>query len=208
MAEADGPPTPLVSVIIPVHNAAAYLQQCLDSVLNQTLREIEVIAVDDASTDASPTLLETAVKRYGDAIRELAAANIFPGDMLFKNFGVTRLGRAVFYDYDEIQRMTEMNFRRIPPAPNEEAELSGETWYPVAANDVFPEEFRVFLLGDTRVRAAFLKYHADLLSAEWWQACRARAAQGRIEDIFPYEPDRRLNHSRASATSYFLLRRW
>lgn len=57
MAEADGPPTPLVSVIIPVHNAAAYLQQCLDSVLNQTLREIEVIAVDDASTDASPTLL-------------------------------------------------------------------------------------------------------------------------------------------------------
>ncbi len=120
--------------------------------------------------------------------------------MLYKNFGVTRLGRVVFYDYDEIQRMTEMNFRRIPPAPNEEAELSGETWYPVAANDVFPEEFRVFLLGDSRVRAAFLKYHADLLSAEWWQACRARAAQGRIEDIFPYEPDRRLNHSRARTT--------
>ena len=149
---------------------------------------------------ASDALLEQAVRRYGDAIRELAGANIFPGDMLYKNFGVTRLGRVVFYDYDEIQRMTEMNFRRIPPAPNEEAELSGETWYPVAANDVFPEEFRVFLLGDSRVRAAFLKYHADLLSAEWWQACRARAAQGRIEDIFPYEPDRRLNHSRARTT--------
>lgn len=139
-------------------------------------------------------LLETAVQRYGDAIRELAGANIFPGDMLYKNFGVTRLGRVVFYDYDEIERMTEMNFRRIPPAPNEEAELSGETWYPVAANDVFPEEFRVFLLGDPRVRAAFMKYHADLLSAEWWQACRTRAAQGRIEDIYPYEASRRLHH--------------
>jgi isocitrate dehydrogenase kinase/phosphatase len=112
--------------------------------------------------------------------------------MLYKNFGVTRLGRVVFYDYDEIQRMTEMNFRSIPPAPNEEAELSSEPWYPVNANDVFPEEFRHFLLGDPRVRQAFLKYHADLLQASWWQACRDRATQGRIEDIFPYESSRRL----------------
>lgn len=147
---------------------------------------------------AGLALLETAVKRYGDAIRELAAANIFPGDMLYKNFGVTRLGRVVFYDYDEIQRMTEMNFRRIPPAPNEEAELSGETWYPVGPNDVFPEEFRLFLLGDSRVRSAFLKHHADLLEAEWWQACRNRVAQGRIEDIFPYEPERRLSRARTA----------
>lgn len=140
----------------------------------------------------SDAALETAVKGYGDAIRELAAANIFPGDMLFKNFGVTRLGRVVFYDYDEIQHMTEMNFRHIPPAPNEEAELASEPWYPVGRNDVFPEEFRFFLLGDPRVRSAFLKHHADLLEAGWWQNCRERAAQGRIEDIFPYHPDRRL----------------
>ncbi|MFW7340624.1 bifunctional isocitrate dehydrogenase kinase/phosphatase [Pollutimonas sp. H1-120] len=146
---------------------------------------------------ASDAVLERAVKRYGDAIRELAAANIFPGDMLFKNFGVTRLGRVVFYDYDEIQRMTEMNFRRIPPAPYPEAELSGEPWYPVGANDVFPEEFGTFLLGDPRVRAAFLRHHADLLDVHWWQACRERAAQGRIEDIFPYEDDRRLHVSAA-----------
>jgi isocitrate dehydrogenase kinase/phosphatase len=151
---------------------------------------------------AGQHLHEAAVKRYGDAIRELAAANIFPGDMLFKNFGVTRLGRVVFYDYDEIQRMTEMNFRRIPAAPNEEAELSGEPWYPVGRNDVFPEEFRVFLLGDQRVRSAFLKYHADLLEPEWWQACRARVAQGRIEDIFPYEPERRLSHSHPAPLSF------
>src|SRR5690554_3952473 len=142
---------------------------------------------------ASDAVLETAVKGYGDAIRDLVAANIFPGDMLFKNFGVTRLGRVVFYDYDEIQRMTEMNFRRIPPAPYPEAELSSEPWYPVGPNDVFPEEFRPFLLGDPRVHAAFMKYHAPLLDAQWWQACRDRAAQGRIEDIFPYDSDRRLH---------------
>jgi len=141
---------------------------------------------------ASDAALDDAVRQYGDAIRELAAANIFPGDMLFKNFGVTRLGRVVFYDYDEIQRMTEMNFRRIPPAPYEEAELAAEPWYPVGPNDVFPEEFDSFLLGNPRVRAAFLKHHACLLDAEWWQACRERVIQGRIEDIFPYDASRRL----------------
>lgn len=145
-------------------------------------------------TTASDKALEQAVKQYGQAIRDLAGANIFPGDMLYKNFGVTRLGRVVFYDYDEIQRMTEMNFRRIPEAPNEEAELSGEPWYPVGANDVFPEEFAYFLLGDPRVRQAFMKYHQDLLDAQWWQECRQRASQGRIEDIFPYDDARRLQH--------------
>ncbi|HUH39984.1 MAG TPA: bifunctional isocitrate dehydrogenase kinase/phosphatase [Castellaniella sp.] len=142
---------------------------------------------------ASDSALEAAVQQYGQAIRELAAANIFPGDMLYKNFGVTRLGRIVFYDYDEIQRMTEMRFRRIPPAPNEEAEMAAEPWYPVGPNDVFPEEFRHFLLGDARVRAAFLAHHAELLDAQWWQGCRQRAAQGRIEDIFPYDNARRLH---------------
>ncbi|KDB60394.1 bifunctional isocitrate dehydrogenase kinase/phosphatase [Bordetella bronchiseptica] len=142
---------------------------------------------------ASDPLLEVAVREYGDAIRQLATANIFPGDMLYKNFGVTRLGRVVFYDYDEIQRMTEMNFRAIPPAPNEEAELSSEPWYAVGPNDVFPEEFGRFLLGDPRVRQAFLRHHADLLAPQWWQACRARVAQGRIEEFFPYDTDRRLH---------------
>lgn len=151
----------------------------------------------------SDSALDTAVQGYGDAIRELAAANIFPGDMLYKNFGVTRLGRVVFYDYDEIQHMTEMNFRSIPPAPHPEAEMSGEPWYPVAANDVFPEEFQHFLLGDPRVRAAFLKHHADLLDASWWQACRARVAQGRMEDIFPYVSQRRLSgHAAVSSAAH------
>lgn len=145
-------------------------------------------------TRANDSHLEVAIRQYGQAIRELAAANIFPGDMLYKNFGVTRLGRVVFYDYDEIQHMTEMNFRRIPPAPNEEAEMASEPWYPVGRNDVFPEEFAYFLLGNPRVRAAFLKYHADLLDPQWWQSVRERSAQGRIEDIFPYDDTRRFSH--------------
>lgn len=152
---------------------------------------------------ASDAVLDVAIKQYGDAISELAAANIFPGDMLFKNFGVTRLGRVVFYDYDEIQHMTEMNFRVIPEAPNEEAEMSSEPWYPIGPNDVFPEEFRYFLLGDQRVRAAFMRHHPNLLQASWWQACRERAAQGRIEDIFPYDDDRRFSSPRVNYANAF-----
>ena len=143
---------------------------------------------------ATDAMRDHAVREYGDAIRQLAAANIFPGDMLYKNFGVTRLGRVVFYDYDEIQRMTEMNFRVIPPAPNEEAEMSSEPWYSVASNDVFPEEFGIFLLGDSRVRESFMRYHADLLTARWWQQCRDQIAIGKIDSFFPYDQERRLDN--------------
>jgi isocitrate dehydrogenase kinase/phosphatase len=140
------------------------------------------------ATDAE---VDRAIKEYGQAIKDLAAANIFPGDMLFKNFGVTRLNRVVFYDYDEIEYMVDCNFRRIPQAPNEEAELSGEPWYPVGPRDVFPEQFGPFLLGDARIRAAFLKYHADLLTPEFWQRRKERILQGLLEDIFPYPQERR-----------------
>jgi isocitrate dehydrogenase kinase/phosphatase len=129
---------------------------------------------------------EHAVRDYGNAIRELAAANIFPGDMLWKNFGVTRFGRIVFYDYDEIEYLTDCNFRRIPPAPSEEYELSGEVWYSVARNDVFPEELGTFLLGSPRVREAFMRYHADLLTPEFWQGVQERIRGGWVEDFFPY----------------------
>jgi len=140
------------------------------------------------ATDAE---VDRAINEYGHAIKDLAAANIFPGDMLFKNFGVTRLSRVVFYDYDEIEYMVDCNFRRIPEAPNEEAELSGEPWYSVGAHDVFPEQFGPFLLGDPRIRAAFMKHHADLLTPEFWQRRKERILQGHLEDIFPYPQDRR-----------------
>ena len=96
---------------------------------------------------ATPAQVDQAVRDYGNAIRELASANIFPGDMLWKNFGITRYGRVVFYDYDEIEYLTDCNFRRVPEAPNPEMEMSGEAWYSVGKYDVFPEEFNHFLLG-------------------------------------------------------------
>ena len=142
-------------------------------------------------THASDAEVEHALVEYGNAIKDLTAANIFPGDMLYKNFGVTRLNRVVFYDYDEIEYMTECNFRRIPPAPNEEAELSDEPWYRVEKHDVFPEQFGPFLLGDPRIRAAFLKHHADLLTPEFWQERKSRILAGRMEDVYPYPREER-----------------
>ncbi|MDI6749134.1 MAG: bifunctional isocitrate dehydrogenase kinase/phosphatase [Rhodocyclaceae bacterium] len=139
-------------------------------------------------------LVEQAVIEYGNAIRELAIANIFPGDLLWKNFGVTRYGRVVFYDYDEIEFMTDCRFRRIPPPPNEEAELSGEPWYSVGKNDVFPEEFAAFLLGDPRIRAAFMKHHADLLDVGFWQRAQEDIRSGKIRDFFPYPESLRFCH--------------
>jgi isocitrate dehydrogenase kinase/phosphatase len=131
-------------------------------------------------------LVEQAVMEYGNAIRELAIANIFPGDLLWKNFGVTRYGRVVFYDYDEIEYMTDCNFRRIPPAPNEEAEMSSEPWYSVGRNDIFPEEFERFLLTVPKIRAAFMRHHADLLDAGFWQRAQEEIRSGVIRDFFPY----------------------
>jgi isocitrate dehydrogenase kinase/phosphatase len=127
-----------------------------------------------------------AVRDYGNAIKELASVNIFPGDMLFKNFGVTRGARVVFYDYDEIAYMMDVNFRCIPAARTPEDEMSAEPWYPVAANDVFPEEFGPFLLSSGKVRASFLEDHGDLLSPDFWNATKARIAAGQIADVFPY----------------------
>jgi isocitrate dehydrogenase kinase/phosphatase len=130
--------------------------------------------------------LEHAIREYGSAIREMAQANIFPGDMLWKNFGVTRYGRVVFYDYDEIEYMTDCNFRKIPPAPDFETEMSGEVWYAVAKNDVFPEEFSTFLLASPVLRKTFHKYHSDLLSPKFWQDSQQKIREGHVEDFFPY----------------------
>jgi isocitrate dehydrogenase kinase/phosphatase len=144
--------------------------------------------------------MEHAIKEYGSAIRELAQANIFPGDMLWKNFGVTRYGRVVFYDYDEIEYMTDCNFRKIPPAPDFEAEMSGEVWYPVARNDVFPEEFGTFLLASPVLRKVFLKHHKDLLSAKFWQDAQQKIRDGHVEDFFPYPQELRFHNCQPDAS--------
>jgi len=142
--------------------------------------------------------VEHGILEYGNAIKELVAANIFPGDMLYKNFGVTRHGRVVFYDYDEIEYITDCNFRRIPEPRNEEDEMSSEPWYPIAKNDVFPEQFGTFLLGNPLVRKLFLQHHADLLTPAYWQERQRRIREGIIEDVFPYPQEIRFCHATTS----------
>jgi isocitrate dehydrogenase kinase/phosphatase len=136
--------------------------------------------------------LNQAVVEYGNAIKDLVAANIFPGDMLWKNFGITRHGKVVFYDYDEIEYITDCNFRRVPEPRNEEEEMSGEVWYTVGPKDVFPETFGPFLLGNPMVRQEFLRHHQDLLDATFWQEHQSRIRAGHVHDVFPYEASSRL----------------
>lgn len=138
--------------------------------------------------------LERAVVEYGNAIKDMVAANIFPGDMLWKNFGVTRGGKVVFYDYDEIEYVTDCKFRKVPTPRNEEDEMSGEVWYSVGPKDVFPETFEPFLLGNDDVRAAFMAHHADLLDAAFWQHHKERIQAGQMLDVFPYEESQRFQH--------------
>ena len=137
--------------------------------------------------------LRDAIEEYGNAIRQLAAASIFPGDMLFKNFGVTRHGRVVFYDYDEICYMTEVNFRDIPPPRYPEDELASEPWYSVSPGDVFPEEFRHWLCADPRIGPLFEEMHADLFRADYWRALQNRIREGHVEDVYAYRRRQRFS---------------
>ncbi|PVX83923.1 isocitrate dehydrogenase kinase/phosphatase [Paraburkholderia unamae] len=137
--------------------------------------------------NGSDAEVEHGIREYGNAVKDLLRANIFPGDMLYKNFGVTRNGRVVFYDYDEIEYLTDCNVRAVPPARNEEDELSGEPWYAVGPHDIFPETYGTFLLGDPRVRRAFLAHHADFFEPALWQESRARLMAGEVPDCFPYD---------------------
>jgi isocitrate dehydrogenase kinase/phosphatase len=147
--------------------------------------------VEQLKQDGDEARLRTALREYGNAIKELAGAGIFPGDMLLKNFGVTRHERVVFYDYDEIQPMGEVNFRRIPPAKSYEEELQAEPYWTVGANDVFPEQFERFLVGDPRLREIFYADHGDLLDPAFWAGKQERLRSGAQEDVFPYPEEAR-----------------
>ncbi|MCF8463718.1 MAG: bifunctional isocitrate dehydrogenase kinase/phosphatase [Flavobacteriales bacterium] len=124
---------------------------------------------------------------YGNAVRELAAANIFPGDLLLKNFGVTRHGRVVFYDYDELCFLDQINFRTIPPPRNPEQMYSGEAWYSAEENDVFPEEFAAFMVPRGPLKDAFMEHHADLFTAKFWKGMQEQHKLGQLVDFFPYK---------------------
>ncbi|WP_163577662.1 bifunctional isocitrate dehydrogenase kinase/phosphatase [Halomonas faecis] len=135
--------------------------------------------------------MRAVLKDYGNAIKQLAAANIFPGDMLLKNFGVTRHGRVIFYDYDEICYLTECNFRHIPEPLYPEQELADEPWYSVGPNDIFPEEFGPFLFANLRLRKLFYTLHPELFDADYWQGLQQAIRDGRVIDVYPYRNKQR-----------------
>lgn len=142
------------------------------------------------------------IVEYGNAIRELAAAGIFPGDLLCKNFGVTRAGRVVFYDYDEVALLSTLNFREAVTPRDDADELAAEPWYSVGPNDVFPHEWPTFLFAPGRARSLFLQFHADIVTARWWAARQEDLRRGAVIDVLPYADALRFSaseHARQSA---------
>lgn len=139
---------------------------------------------------ATPEQAEMAVIEYGQAIRDLAYTNIFAGDLLLKNFGVTRHNRVIFYDYDELCQVTDCHFRDMPQATNEEDEMRSESWFYVADNDVFPETFLAFLGFDEHLKQAFLAMHGEILTADFWRHVQQRHRGGELMEVLPYHPHR------------------
>ena len=152
----------------------------------------------DALAAGETKSIERATIEYGNAIKDLVAADIFPGDMLWKNFGMTRQDKIVFYDYDEIEYLSECDFRRVPPR-DDDAPTSGEPWFTVGPKDVFPETFGRFLLGNALVREAFLTHHPELLDPDYWSRHKQRILAGAMLDVFPYETQRRFANRRAAS---------
>ena len=145
--------------------------------------------------NASDAQVAAIMDEYGNAIKQLAAANIFPGDMLLKNFGVTRHGRVVFYDYDEIVPLLDCNFRKIPEPRTEAEEMASKPWYTVGPNDIFPEEFRLFFSGNQRARKVFDEVHSDIYETTFWQGLQETIRSGHVEDFFPYRREMRFDRS-------------
>lgn len=144
--------------------------------------------------EAEEEARRAAVVDYGDAIKDLARANIFPGDILLKNFGVTRHGRIVFYDYDELCLVTDCVFRTMPRPATEDEELAQEPWFFVGDNDFFPEEFQTWLGLESGLREVFLEHHADLFGVGFWENIQHRIQAGEIIHIYPYPQSKRLHN--------------
>lgn len=165
----------------------AYVQRCVTP-LDIYLQEADVQFAREAVVD------------YGRAIKDLAMSNIFPGDLLLKNFGVTRHKRVVFYDYDELCPLVDCNFRKMPPARDDMQEMSAEPWFFVGENDIFPEEFETFLGLSKELHQVFMSHHADLFGVEFWQTTQQRIASELPAFIPPYNDSRRLVPARSAAT--------
>jgi isocitrate dehydrogenase kinase/phosphatase len=168
-------------------------------VIRHLYTERRIRPLDLYLREARPPAAEAAVIEYGNAIKDLACANIFPGDLLLKNFGVSRHGRVIFYDYDELALLTEMNFRALPTAATHEDEMSAEPFFSVDDRDVFPEQWLPFLVPPGPLRTTFLNAHADLLTPAFWREMQRSQARGEIPDFYPYPQCRRLRQEADAA---------
>ncbi|MCC5792077.1 MAG: bifunctional isocitrate dehydrogenase kinase/phosphatase [Legionellaceae bacterium] len=187
------------NVALPVKRFDPALLQLMLKELNHTIRiEGDYLIIKHLYIERRMTPLNVYLDRvskseqslmirdYGQALKDMIAVNIFPGDMLLKNFGVTPFGRIVFYDYDEVQYLLDINFRHLPEPKNLEQEMAREPWYSVMPNDFFPEEIITFVVTDPWFRECLRKHHPELLDPVFWQNQQERIRQGIIEDIFPY----------------------
>jgi isocitrate dehydrogenase kinase/phosphatase len=125
----------------------------------------------------------------------MAHAGIFPGDMLLKNFGLSRHGRVIFYDYDEIQPLDDVVFRELPASRDADDEMAAEPWFSVGEHDAFPEEWLAFLVPAGALRDEFVRAHGHLLTADWWTDVQRRVRAGELFDVYPYGPERRLGRA-------------
>ena len=164
-------------------------------VLKHVYIERRMVPLDVWLTGADAQKQQHGLMEFGQAIRELAGANIFPGDLLLKNFGVTRSGRVVFYDYDELARVTDCSFRRLPTPRDDEEGWSSEPWFFVGSMDIFPEELPKFLFNTEQAKSLFLSMHGDLATAEFWQQKQEQLNRGLEDDVMPYPEARRFAHS-------------
>ncbi len=160
-------------------------------VIRHLYTERRLTPLDLYVEEAGEAAAREATIDYGRAIKELAASNIFPGDLFIKNFGVTRHGRVVFYDYDELCLLTDCRFRKIPRSRGYEDEMSAQPWFHVDENDVFPEEFRTFLKFPPPLNQVFESAHSDLFDVKFWRGMQERQRSGEVVHIFPYKPGRR-----------------
>jgi isocitrate dehydrogenase kinase/phosphatase len=161
-------------------------------IISHVYVERRVVPLDVFVREEPLTSAAAAVVDFGQSIKDLASTNIFPGDLLPKNFGVTRHGRVVFYDYDELSPLTDVRFRDLPPPRDETDEMLADPWFTVGERDVFPEEHRRFLGLSPGLQEAFMSHHADLFRADPWRAIQDRIRSGELIDVLPYGQEARL----------------
>ena len=174
----------LAEASLTVHEAGEYL------VFDHMYIERRMTPLDVYLRTASQAAAEQVAQEYGQCIRDLAHTNIFPGDLLLKNFGVTRHGRVIFYDYDELCLVTDCHFRDVPQAANPDDEMRGEPWFYVGEHDVFPETFLSFVAFDAAQRAALLRTHGEIFTARFWRQVQRRLLEGEVLEVLPYHPHR------------------